>query len=142
MRRRDFIKGIVGSASAWPLAARAQQGERIRRIGVLMTLAETDPEAQSWLAAFTQELSQLGWTEGRNLRMEVRWVPGNIDLMRTTAKELIGLQPDVILSNSTAATAAFAREARTIPIVFAIVSDPVGSGFCEPPPPRRQHHRL
>jgi putative tryptophan/tyrosine transport system substrate-binding protein len=94
-----------------------------------MTLAETDPEAQSWLAAFAQELSQLGWTEGRNLRMEVRWVPGNIDLMRTAAKGLISLQPDVIVSNSTAATAAFARETRTIPIVFTIVSDPVGSGF-------------
>jgi putative tryptophan/tyrosine transport system substrate-binding protein len=127
-RRRQFIS-LLGSVAAWPLAALAQQGLGMRRIGVLMTLAETDPEAKLWLAAFTQELSRLGWADGRNLRMEVRWAPGSIDLMRTAAKELVGLQPDVILSNSTPATAAFARETRTIPIVFAIVSDPVGSGF-------------
>jgi putative ABC transport system substrate-binding protein len=135
MRRREFIT-LLGGAAAWPLAARAQQSLGMRRIGVLMTLAEIDPEAQSWLAAFTQELSQLGWTEGRNLRMEVRWAPGSIDLMRTAAKELVGLQPDVILSNSTPATASFARETRTIPIVFAIVSDPVGSGFVASLPAR------
>ncbi|HEV2549880.1 MAG TPA: ABC transporter substrate-binding protein [Stellaceae bacterium] len=128
MRRRNFIS-LIGGAAAWPLAAGAQQADRVRRLGVMMTVAETDPEGQSWLAAFTQELSRLGWTEGRNLRMDVRWAPGIIDLMRTAAKELVGLQPDVILSNSTAATAAFARETQTIPIIFAIVSDPVGSGF-------------
>jgi len=129
MKRRDFITLLGGAATAWPLTARAQQPDRVRRLGVMMTVAETDAEGQSWLAAFTQELSRLGWTEGRNLRMDVRWAPGIIDLMRTAAKELVGLQPDVILSNSTAATAAFARETQTIPIVFAIVSDPVGSGF-------------
>ena len=126
MRRREFIKLFGGAAAAWPLAARAQ--EATRRLGVLMPVAET-PAGQSWLSAFTQELSRLGWTEGRNLRMDVRWAPGGIDLMRTAAKELVGLQPDVILSNSTPATAVFARETQTIPIVFTIVSDPVGSGF-------------
>jgi putative tryptophan/tyrosine transport system substrate-binding protein len=125
MRRREFIAGV--GAAAWPMVARAQQA--IRRLGVMMTVAENDPEGRSWLSAFTQELSRLGWTEGRNLRTDVRWAPGSIDLMRTAAKELVGLRPDVILSNSTAATAAFARETQTIPTVFAIVSDPVGSGF-------------
>jgi putative ABC transport system substrate-binding protein len=96
---------------------------------VLIPYGENDPEGRSWLSAFTQELSRLGWTEGRNLRTAVRWAPGSIDPMRTAAKELVGLQPDVILSSSTAATTAFARETQTIPIVFAIVSDPVGAGF-------------
>ncbi|HEV2548544.1 MAG TPA: ABC transporter substrate-binding protein [Stellaceae bacterium] len=128
MNRREFI-AVLGGSAAWPLAARAQQADRVRRLGVMMTVAESDPEGQAWLGAFTQELSRLGWTEGRNLLMDVRWAPGIIDLMGTAAKELVGLQPDVILSNSTAATAAFARETQTIPIVFAIVSDPVGSGF-------------
>jgi putative tryptophan/tyrosine transport system substrate-binding protein len=128
MKRREFIT-LLGGTAAWPLAARAQQRERIRHVGVMMTVAETDPNGRAWLAAFTQELSRLGWTDGRNPRMDVRWAPGIIELMRTAAKELVGLQPDVILSNSTPATAAFARETQTIPVVFTIVLDPVGFGF-------------
>jgi putative ABC transport system substrate-binding protein len=128
MRRRDFIAGL-GSAVMCSAAARAQQPGGLRRVGVLIPYGENDPEGRSWLSAFTQELSRLGWTEGRNLRTDVRWAPGIIDPMRTAAKELVGLQPDVILSSSTAATAAFARETQTIPIVFTIVSDPVGAGF-------------
>jgi putative tryptophan/tyrosine transport system substrate-binding protein len=128
MRRREFI-GWLGSAAAWPVVARAQQAERTRRVGVLIPYGENDPDGRSWLAAFTQELSRLGWTEGRNLRTDVRWAPGSIDRMYIGAKELVGLQPDVILSSSTAATTAFARETQTIPIVFAVVSDPVGDGF-------------
>jgi putative ABC transport system substrate-binding protein len=128
MRRRDFIAGL-GSAVMCSAAARAQQPGGPRRVGVLIPYGENDPDGRSWLSAFTQELSRLGWTEGRNLRTDVRWAPGSIDLMRTAAKELVGLQPDVILSSSTAATTAFARETQTIPIVFAVVSDPVGAGF-------------
>jgi putative tryptophan/tyrosine transport system substrate-binding protein len=128
VKRREFI-GWLGSAAAWPVVARAQQAERTRRVGVLIPYGENDPDGRSWLAAFTQELSRLGWTEGRNLRTDVRWAPGSIDRMYIGAKELVGLQPDVILSSSTAATTAFARETQTIPIVFAVVSDPVGDGF-------------
>jgi len=128
MRRREFIALLSGSA-AWPLMARAQQADRMRRVGVLMAYGETDPEAKALLAEFTQGLSELGWTDGRNLRLDVRWAPGNTDAMRTYAKELVALQPDVILANSTPVTATFQRETQTIPIVFAIVGDPVGSGF-------------
>ena len=98
MRRRDFIKGMAGSAAVTPLAARAQQTDRMRRVGVLMGYGEADPEAKALLAEFTQGLSALGWIEGRNLRMDVRWAPGRTDLMRTFAKELVDLQPDVILA--------------------------------------------
>jgi putative tryptophan/tyrosine transport system substrate-binding protein len=128
MRRREFIAGL-GAASAWPVAARAQQGDRMRRVGVLMQDDETDPEAKARLSAFTQGIAALGWTDGRNLRMDVRWGAGNVDRMRMFAKELVGLQPDVILVSSTPATAALQRETRTIPIVFVVVSYPVGSGF-------------
>jgi putative tryptophan/tyrosine transport system substrate-binding protein len=128
MRRREFIALLSGSA-AWPLMARAQQADRMRRVGVLMAYGETDPEAKALLAEFTQGLSELGWTDGRNLRLDVRWAPGNTDAMRTYAKELVALQPDVILANSTPVTATFQRETQTIPIVFSIVADPVGSGF-------------
>jgi len=129
MRRRDFITLIGGAAIAWPLVASAQQADRTRRVGVLMGYAETDPEAKALLAEFTRAVSELGWIEGRNLRMDVRWAPGNTDLMRKFAKELVSLQPDVILTNSTPVTAALKRETSTIPIVFAVVADPVGSGF-------------
>jgi putative ABC transport system substrate-binding protein len=101
----------------------------MRRVGVLMGYAEADPEATVLLADFTQALSEFGWVEGRNLRLEVRWAPANAELMRTFAKELVSLQPDVILTNSTPVTAALKRETSTIPIVFAVVADPVGSGF-------------
>ncbi len=128
MRRREFIAGLE-RAAAWPLAARAQQADRMRRIGVLMAFDENDPEAKACLSGFTQGLAELGWTDGRNLRMDVRWAAGNVDRMRMFAKELVDLQPDVILANSTPATAALQRETRTIPIVFVAVSDPVGAGF-------------
>ena len=129
MRRRDFIALVGGAAVAWPLAARAQQTDRVRRVGVLMGYGEADPEAKALLSEFTQGLSELGWTDGRDLRMDVRWAPGRTDLMHTFAKELVNLQPDVILADSTPVTAALKRETLTIPIVFAVVADPVGSGF-------------
>jgi putative tryptophan/tyrosine transport system substrate-binding protein len=124
MRRREFIT-LLGGAAAWPLSARAQ-GERMRRIGVLMGY----PEAQSEFASFVQELQKLGWAEGRNLRTDIRWgIPADPESMHRFAKELVALQPDLILSQSTPTTAALFQETRTIPIVFAIVADPVGSGF-------------
>ena len=129
MRRREFVTLLGGVTVAWPLTARAQQTDRMRRVGVLMGYGEADPEAKAMLAGFTHGLSALGWNEGRNLRMDVRWAPGRTDLMRTFAKELVALQPDVILSDSTPVTAALKHETPTIPIVFAIVADPVGSGF-------------
>ncbi len=129
MRRREFITGVGGAAVSWPLAARAQQPERMRRIGVLMPFAENDPDAVAQLSGFLQGLAQLGWTDGRNVRMELRWAVGSVDRTRMFAKELVDLQPDVILAHSTPATAALQRETRTIPIVFAVVSDPVGVGF-------------
>jgi putative tryptophan/tyrosine transport system substrate-binding protein len=115
--------------AAWPLAARAQQPNRVRRIGVLMAFHENDPVAKAGLSGFTQGLRELGWTDGRNLRMDFRWAADNFDRMPMFAKELADLQPDVIHTSSTPATAAFQRETRTIPIVFASVSDPVGAGF-------------
>ena len=127
MRRRDFI-ALVSVAAAWPFMARAQHPNQVRRIGVLMGLPETDPEAKALLAAFTDALSAMGWVERRNVRMDVRWA-ARIDLMRAFAKELIELRPDVILSNSTPATTALKRETSTVPIVFAVVADPVGSRF-------------
>jgi putative tryptophan/tyrosine transport system substrate-binding protein len=130
MRRREFIGGLAGTA-AWPLVARAQaqQGERMRRIGVLMSYNETDPEAMAEMSGFTKGLAECCWTDGRNVRMDVRWPAANVDRMRMFAKELVGLQPDVILATSTPTTASLQRETRTIPIVFAIVADPVGEGF-------------
>ena len=129
MRRREFIGLIGGAAVVMPLVAHAQQPDQVRRVGVLMAYGETDPEAKALLAEFTQGLSELGWTDGRNLRLDVRWAPPNSDAMRAYAKELVALKPDVILADTTAVTAAFQRETQTIPIVFAIVGDPVGSGF-------------
>src|SRR5262245_11969807 len=129
MRRREFIRLFGGVAIAWPFAARAQQTGRIRRVGGLVGDAEAYPEAKALLAGFTQALSEVGWVGGRGPRMDVRWAPGNTDLMHTFAKELVGLQPDVILTNSTPVTAALKGETSTIPIVFAVVTDPVGSGF-------------
>ena len=129
MRRRDFIKVIVGSATFWPFAARAQQPDRARRIGVLMGFAESDPTAQSWVAAFRDALAKLGWSEGNNLRVELRWGAADPDRIRTLAKELVDLRPDVIFGQSTPVISALSRETRTIPIVFAIVSNPIASGF-------------
>ena len=128
MRRREFIALLGGAASAWPLAARAQQPNRMRLVGVLMAFAETDSAAQSWLAAFRAALAKLGWSEGSNLRIELRW-NADPDKNRTFAKELVELRPDAIFGVSTPAIGVLARETRTIPIVFAGVTDPIGSGF-------------
>ena len=125
LRRRDFIT-LFGGAATWPLTARAQQPERMRLIAVLIGYAEKDPALQSQVAAFRDALAKLGWTEGRNLRIEIRWAAGNPDRMKTLAKELVDLRPDAIFGVTTPATAALARETRTIPIVFAGVSDPSG----------------
>jgi putative ABC transport system substrate-binding protein len=111
------------------VVASAQQGDRIRRIGVLMPYDESDPGPETYLSAFVRGLAELGWNEGRNIRMDVRWAAGNVDRMRMFAKELVDLQPAVIVANGTPATAALQPETRTIPIVFAPVADPVGSGF-------------
>jgi putative ABC transport system substrate-binding protein len=117
LRRREFI-GALGSAAAWPLAAGAQQGDRMRRIGVLMGGDENDPEQKRRLSAFTQALADLGWTVGRNARMDLRWAgPDDIYRIGALAQELVGLQPDIILATGTPATAAVRRETRTIPIV-------------------------
>ena len=129
MRRRDFIKVIAVSATAWPLAARAQQAGPVPLVGVLMNFAESDPSAQPLLAAFRSALSKLGWTEGGNLRIELRWGAGNPDSIRKFAKELVDLRPDVILGHNTVVVGALARETQTIPIVFTVALDPVGSGF-------------
>jgi putative ABC transport system substrate-binding protein len=128
MRRREFITFFGGAAAAWPLVARAQQSERVRRIGVLAALPEDDPEMQASLAAFRQELDRLGWSEGRNVRIDFRFAR-DVDQHQTLAKELVALQPDVILAHTTPVVAAVLRESRTLPIVFLYVSDPVGSGF-------------
>jgi hypothetical protein len=128
LKRREVIT-LIGSAAAWPMAVRAQQPDKTRRIGVLMGWGENDPEAKAYMSGFTQGLSELGWTDGRNLRMDVRWAAGNVDRMRMFAKELVDLQPGVILASTTPVTAALRNETRTIPIVFAVVSDPVGAGF-------------
>src|SRR5215469_9777869 len=129
MRRREFIT-LFSGAAAWPLAARAQQPDRMRRIGVLMGYPENDLEGPAFFAAFREGLEKLGWTEGRNFRLDMRWVsPDDAELRQRFAKELVALQPDLILSSVTPTTAALLQHTRTIPIVFATVSDPVGSGF-------------
>ena len=130
LRRREFIALLGGAAAAWPLAARAQQAERVRRIGVLMSYLESDPEAQAWYAAFREGLQKLGWTEGRNIQIDTRWAaPDEAGSMRRFAKELVALKPDLIVSGTTTTTAALLQYTRTISIVFVLVSDPVGSGF-------------
>jgi ABC-type uncharacterized transport system substrate-binding protein len=128
MNRREFIALLGGAAAVWPLAARAQQGERVRRIGVLMYLAADDAEGQARLAAFAQALKQLGWSDGRNLRIDTRWA--NADDIRKHAAELAALAPDVLLAaTGTATVAPLLQATRTVPIVFVSVIDPVGAGF-------------
>jgi putative ABC transport system substrate-binding protein len=128
LRRREFIT-LLGGAAAWPRAARAQQPERVRRIGVLMNLAADDPESQTRNAAFLQGMQQLGWTDGRNVRIDYRWAAGDADRFRTYAAELVALAPDVILASTSPAVAALQQATRSVPIVFVIVIDPVGAGF-------------
>jgi putative tryptophan/tyrosine transport system substrate-binding protein len=128
MRRREFIAGL-GGAAAWPVIARAQQGDRVRRIGVLMAYDENDPEGKLRLSAFTQALADSGWTDGRNMRMDVRWHGGDINRIRALARELVGLQPDIIVTNGTPATTFLQGETRTIPIVFVGPGDPVAGGL-------------
>jgi putative ABC transport system substrate-binding protein len=130
VQRREFIT-LLGSVAAWPIAARAQQPDRMRLIGVLMAFPESDSTAQSWLAAFRVALAKLGWTEGSNLRIELRWSGVDADRITALAKELVDLRPNAIFGVSTPAIGALARETRTIPIVFAGVSDPVGAGYVE-----------
>jgi putative tryptophan/tyrosine transport system substrate-binding protein len=129
MRRREFIMYLGGAAAAWPLAAPAQQSERVRRIGVLMSTAESDDDGQSYFAAFREELGKVGWTEGRNIKIDVRWAVADIESMKRFAKELVELQPDLIFTGSTPAAGAMLQETRTIPIIFVSVADPVGSGY-------------
>jgi len=131
--RRDFITLLGSAAAAWPLAARAQHWERVRRIGVLMGGNENDPVMKPRIAAFTQALADLGWTDGRNVRIDLRWGRGDANRIRALAQELVDLQPDVILAGGTAATVALQRETRTIPIVFVNVSDPVATGIVARP---------
>jgi putative ABC transport system substrate-binding protein len=125
MRRRTFIAGIGSTAAAWPVVAQAQQGDRVRRIGVLMPWDENDPEGRGRYSAFAQALSDLGWTDGRNVRIDLRWAGGDINRIRAVAQEMVGLQPDIVVTGSTAATTALQQEAQTIPIVFASLGDPV-----------------
>jgi putative tryptophan/tyrosine transport system substrate-binding protein len=129
MRRREFITLIGGAAIAWPLAAHAQQPDRMWRIGVLMGFPESDSQAQSYIAAFQDRLQKLGWTDGRNIQIDTRWVAFDAESRQRFAKELIALQPDLILSHTTPTTAALLQQTRTIPIIFATVTDPIGSGF-------------
>jgi putative ABC transport system substrate-binding protein len=127
--RRKFLAALGGAAAAWPLAARAQQRERMRRIGVLMALAADDPEGQARIAAFHQGLQEWGWTIGRNVRIDIRWETGDADRIRRYAAELVALAPEVILASASAAMTAVQQTSRTVPIVFVNIVDPVGAGY-------------
>jgi putative tryptophan/tyrosine transport system substrate-binding protein len=129
LKRREFIVLIAGAAAAWPLTARAQRPSGMRRIGVLLPAPEDDPEYQSFLAAFREELRKLGWAEGSNIRTDIRWANAGAASMRGFAKELVALQPDLILTQGTPATALVLQQTRSIPIIFASAVDPIGSGF-------------
>jgi putative ABC transport system substrate-binding protein len=131
MRRREFLSFVGTATAAWPLAARAQQGERVRRIGVLVGTAADDPQAPSRIAALAQGLSELGWTAGRNLRIDYRFGGGSVDELRKQAAELAALAPDVIMANGSSAVTAALAAGRNVPIVFTSVIDPVGAGFVE-----------
>jgi putative ABC transport system substrate-binding protein len=127
--RREFITFLGGATAAWPLAARAQQGGRMRRIGVLMAGDENNPGTKRNVSAFTQAIADLGWTDGRNMRMDLRWGGADANRIQALAQELVGLQPDIILAAGPSVTVALQRETRTIPIVFASLADPVASGI-------------
>jgi len=131
VKRREFITLLGGAAVAWPLAARAQQPERMRRVGVLMNLTADDPEASARVTAFAQGLQQLGWTAGHNVRIDYRWDAGDADRSRRYAAELVALAPDVILAVGSPAVAALQQATRTLPIVFVNVADPVGAGYVD-----------
>jgi putative tryptophan/tyrosine transport system substrate-binding protein len=131
VRRRDFITLLGGAATSWPLAARAQQGERVRRVGVLLGFAESDSEAKAWLAAFEEGLQKLGWSQGRNLRIDYRWAGNDEARLRSYAAELVGAAPDVLFTSTGLALVALNRETRSLPIVFVQVADPVKLGFVE-----------
>jgi putative ABC transport system substrate-binding protein len=130
MRRREFIAGIAGAA-AWPIAVRAQQPERVRRVGVLMNVVQQDPSGRAEVMALWQGLKELGWIEGRNIDIEFRWPGGDIERAQTFAKELVGLRPDVLVGRSTPTTAALKQETSTIPIIFVNVTEPVEQGFVQ-----------
>jgi putative ABC transport system substrate-binding protein len=127
MKRRQFIT-LLGGAAAWPLAARAQS-DRVRRIGVLMAYAESDPEGQAWVAAFREGLQKLGWTENTTVRIDYRWATAEVAQIRQQAKELVAQQPELILSSGSPTTLALVQQTRTLPIVFANLVDPIGQGF-------------
>src|SRR6266446_386540 len=128
-RRREFITLLGGGAVAWPLAARAQQSERIRRVGVLMAVAESDADVRSGVAAFQQSLQELGWKDGRNIRIDYRWGDADAGRIQALAKELVGLQPDVLVAHSTPSAKGLLQATRSIPIVFLTVTDPLGQGL-------------
>jgi len=129
MRRREFITLLGGATAAWPLPLRAQQIERIRRIGFLSSNAESDPQAGPFLSALNDGMRQLGWIDGKNIKIEARWAAADLNRMAALARELVSLQPDLIVGQATPGIAALQRETKSIPIVFVVVSDPVGSGF-------------
>jgi putative ABC transport system substrate-binding protein len=130
MRRRQFIT-LLGGAAAWPLVVRAQQSERIRRIGVLMVAVAGDPEMMRRLGALQGELGRLGWVEGRNLRLETRWAGGDPERIRNAAAELVSLAPDIIIANGSSAMDAMQRATRTVPVLFVVVPDPIGAGYAD-----------
>jgi putative tryptophan/tyrosine transport system substrate-binding protein len=129
MRRRDFVRAIVGSATAWPLTLRAQHPDGIRRLGMLLNLSENDVEAQRLVRVFRERLAQLGWADGHNLRIDYRWAGGDVGRIRIFAKELVELSPDIMVGYATPSVAALQQETRSIPIVFLSVTDPVGQGL-------------
>src|SRR5262245_15041270 len=128
IERREFIT-LLGGAAAWPLAARAQQGERMRRVGVLMNLTADDPESTARVTAFAQGLQELGWTIGRNVQIDTRWAAADADLFRRYVAELVAAAPDVILASTSYAVAPLRQATHTVPIVFVLTVDPVGAGF-------------
>jgi putative ABC transport system substrate-binding protein len=131
MRRREFITLLGGAAATWPLVARAQQGDQMRRVAILHSFAESDAEAQSWIKAFMHGMAVLGWTEGRNIRIDIRWGGGDVNQLQTFAKELVDLHPDVVFAVTTPAVNAIRRETRVTPIVFSLVTDPVAQRLVE-----------
>jgi putative ABC transport system substrate-binding protein len=129
MRRRDFIRAIAGSSVAWPLVTEAQQSQKMRRLSVLMSTAADDQESMARYTAFLQGLQELGWTDGRNVRIDVRWGAGDAERMRKYAAELVALAPDVIMASGSISLGSLIKATRTVPIVFALIADPVGAGF-------------